>query len=128
VQFSEVKEAHVWHETVQLFNVIDTKTKSFVGLFYTYIHTHIYIYIYAHTYTHTHTHTHIHIHTHIHTYVHTYDTRTKSFVGQFYLDLFPRAGKFTHAACFPLLPSCRAIGSQKRQTPIAAMVANFKYV
>jgi len=45
------------------------------------------------------------------------------FVGFCYLDLFPRASKYSHAAVWPLLPGYeRADG--KRSFPLAAMVAN----
>jgi Zn-dependent oligopeptidase len=49
------------------------------------------------------------------------------FVGHFYLDLFPRPGKYTHAACWDLQPGydrCESEGAG-RQYPVAGMVANF---
>lgn len=45
-------------------------------------------------------------------------------IGRFYLDLFPREGKFGHAAEFPLIPS-RRLGDGSYQNPLCAMVANF---
>lgn len=52
-----------------------------------------------------------------------YDKDTNEFIGHFYLDLYPRDGKYTHAAEFGLLKACEVDG--KRQYPAAAMVANF---
>ncbi|KAJ1976919.1 metalloendopeptidase [Dimargaris cristalligena] len=53
-----------------------------------------------------------------------WDSKTNDFIGHFYLDLFPRKGKYNHAACFPIRSgSLLADGSYS--TPVAAMVANF---
>lgn len=51
------------------------------------------------------------------------DSKTGKLIGHFYLDLYPREGKYTHAAAFPLLMG-RAIPGGYDQTA-AAMVANF---
>ena len=52
------------------------------------------------------------------------ENKTDAVIGQFYLDLHPRKGKFSHAACFGLIASCKTSGGG-RQNPAAAMVANF---
>ena len=52
------------------------------------------------------------------------DRDTGDLVGHFYLDLFPRPGKFTHAAVFPGVPGKR-LGDGSYQTPVCAMVCNF---
>jgi len=52
------------------------------------------------------------------------DTASGKLVSHFYMDLFPREGKYSHAAAFPLYPSGDALdGSTSR--PISAIVANF---
>ncbi|KAE9029860.1 Thimet oligopeptidase [Phytophthora rubi] len=56
-----------------------------------------------------------------------YDARpgkVGNLVGHFYLDLFPRTGKYSHAACFTLLQGC-ANSQGVREYPAVAMVANF---
>ncbi|KAG5642147.1 hypothetical protein DXG03_003551 [Asterophora parasitica] len=45
------------------------------------------------------------------------------FVGYTYLDLFPRASKYSHAAVWPLLPGYD-LPNGKRSYPLTAMVAN----
>jgi thimet oligopeptidase len=44
-----------------------------------------------------------------------------SYIGSAYLDLFPREGKFNHAAAFPVVPVSRLTG----QKPASVLVANF---
>lgn len=51
------------------------------------------------------------------------DGKSGKLIGHFYLDLYPRDGKYTHAAAFPLLMG-REIPGGYDQTA-AAMVANF---
>lgn len=52
------------------------------------------------------------------------DARSGEHLAHFYLDLFPREGKFGHAAEFPLIPS-RRMEDGTYQNPVCAMVANF---
>ncbi len=47
------------------------------------------------------------------------DEQTEKPMGYFYLDLFPREGKYSHAAVFPLIRKC------KYNYPVAAIVCNF---
>ena len=49
------------------------------------------------------------------------DAKTGRFIGGFYLDLFPREGKYNHAAAFPI----RATSRLAHRTPLAALVTNF---
>lgn len=50
----------------------------------------------------------------------TIDTKTDKSVGYFYLDLYPREGKYGHCAVFPF------VTQNKYSKPICAMVCNFE--
>jgi oligopeptidase A len=52
-----------------------------------------------------------------------HDTDTGEEIARFYLDLFPREGKYGHAAEFPLIHS-RLLEDGTYQNPLCAMVAN----
>jgi thimet oligopeptidase len=49
------------------------------------------------------------------------DAKTGRFISGFYLDLFPREGKFNHAAAFPI----RGVSRIAKRAPLSALVANF---
>lgn len=52
-----------------------------------------------------------------------YDRADESFIATVHMDLFPRQGKFSHAAAFPLVPG-RRLADGSYQHPTAAIVAN----
>ncbi|XP_047472872.1 thimet oligopeptidase-like [Penaeus chinensis] len=52
------------------------------------------------------------------------DAETGEKMGYFFLDLYPRDGKFGHAAIFPLQPSCEG-PTGDRQVAVCAMMCNF---
>jgi thimet oligopeptidase len=52
------------------------------------------------------------------------DAATGVPVGSFYLDMFPREGKFNHFACFPQMPG-RVLPDGRYELPVAALVCNF---
>ena len=49
------------------------------------------------------------------------DAKTGKFISGFYLDLFPREGKYNHAAAFPVRGASRIA----KRTPISVLVTNF---
>lgn len=49
------------------------------------------------------------------------DASTGAFVSGFYLDIYPREGKYNHAAAFPI----RGVSTLAKRTPLSALVANF---
>ena len=56
---------------------------------------------------------------------HVYDKESGEFIGIFYLDLFPRDGKFGHYAVWDMLPRVRT-REGKILKPVAAMVSNYQ--
>ena len=48
-----------------------------------------------------------------------YDSQSKQRIGYFYLDMFPREGKYSHAAVFPIIPKSLNI------LPVCIMACNF---
>ena len=49
------------------------------------------------------------------------DAESGAFIGGIYLDLYPRDGKFTHAAAWPV----RGVSRRVQRTPISVLVTNF---
>jgi thimet oligopeptidase len=49
------------------------------------------------------------------------DAKTGKFISGFYIDLFPREGKYSHAAAFPV----RGASRLANRTPISVLVTNF---
>jgi thimet oligopeptidase len=54
-------------------------------------------------------------------YLEVRDIATKEYLGAIYLDLFPRDGKYNHAAVWPV----RNVSVLAKRSPIAALVTNF---
>jgi len=52
------------------------------------------------------------------------DAATGRYIGDFYLDLFPRDGKFSHFAQFPLLPT-RRLADGRVRAPVSAIIGNW---
>jgi len=52
------------------------------------------------------------------------DTASNELLGYCFLDLYPRDGKFGHAAIFPLQPTC-VVANGERQVAVCAMMCNF---
>eukprot|EP01117_Protostelium_nocturnum_P003619 TRINITY_DN1488_c0_g1_i1.p1 TRINITY_DN1488_c0_g1~~TRINITY_DN1488_c0_g1_i1.p1 ORF type:complete len:683 (+),score=280.50 TRINITY_DN1488_c0_g1_i1:74-2122(+) len=55
------------------------------------------------------------------------EAKDGEFVGHFYLDLFPREGKYSHACAYPVIDGMTFFGEGEgaRQYPIAVMITNF---
>lgn len=53
-----------------------------------------------------------------------HDRESGDLIAHFHMDLFPRDGKFSHAAAFPLVPG-RLLSDGTYQKPVSAIVANF---
>ena len=50
-----------------------------------------------------------------------FDRANGTYLSSFYLDLFPRDGKYKHAAAFPV----RAVSTLEKRTPVSVLVTNF---
>lgn len=50
-----------------------------------------------------------------------FDTASGKYMSSFYLDMFPRDGKYKHAAAFPV----RGVSLEVGRTPVAVLVTNF---
>jgi len=53
-----------------------------------------------------------------------HEKETGELLSHFHMDLFPREGKFSHAAAFPLVPG-RLLPDGSYRRPVASIVANF---
>lgn len=59
-------------------------------------------------------------------YFDVYNAQDEKKIGGFYLDLYPRDGKYAHAEVCGLLPGCdQGALHPERQLPLAAMICNF---
>ena len=98
--FTQVENAHVWHEEVTLWEVRDTKSKELAGVSLPLIASSLA----------------------------SFDSRSamrRTLNAQyFYMDLHPREGKYGHAACFTL-QSGATLADGTVQPPVAACVCNF---
>ena len=54
-------------------------------------------------------------------YFDVHDAETGAFIGGIYVDLYPREGKFPHAAAWPV----RGVSRKAGRTPISVLVTNF---
>jgi thimet oligopeptidase len=54
-------------------------------------------------------------------YFDVHDAETGAFIGGIYVDLYPREGKFPHAAAWPV----RGVSRKAERTPISVLVTNF---
>ncbi len=51
------------------------------------------------------------------------DHQTNELIGHFYMDMYPRDGKYGHAAAFPLINRCHGYGLER--LPVVSIVCNF---